>query len=154
MTQIVIFQIVIFTIYIIFAWTLEKKPQPSISDSWYVLRKRNRLWPVLFTITLWTFGIPFTQIDDEWFRYGGVCLMLVGTAPMFKQKIVDKFHEAGAIGAIGFCLYGLYSQGNPYATIIVGVSGIIIAVFSIKNKIWWIEIVSFYVIEISLIINL
>lgn len=151
MIHIIPLQFITFTAFLVYLWTLKGKPLPSLSDGWYELKKKGRLWPALFTVTLWIVGFPMTQIGNEWFEYGGVCLMIVGTAPLFKLRVVKTFHVAGAWGAIGFCLYGLIEQGNPYPAIVVILSSIIAAIWKINNTTWWVEIIAFYSIEAGLI---
>lgn len=147
----IVLQLTFFTFYLIFSWSLTGKPLPSLSDSWYELRKKGRLWPALFTVTLWTVGFPMTQIGNEWFEYGGVCLMLVGTAPLFKMRVVRTFHVAGAWGSIGFCCWGLIEQGIYYPAAIIIVTGILAAIVKFNNTTWWVEVIAFYSIETGLI---
>lgn len=124
---------------------------PSISDSYYLLLKTNKEF--LFNVFIWFISVGFIlSASNVMFIVGCFLLLGVSTAPLFKNSNIQKYiHSVGAIGGIFIALLSLALYNGLYLPIsIVLLFTISATVFKMKNKTYWIEIVSFLTVIISL----
>lgn len=115
---------------------------PSISDSWYKLGRKEQ---VLFTLFMWGISIPIIFQGGWLFFLAGSAGCFVGVATEFKMKYyyTKLFHFLGAVLLIVLTLVGIGLQGYWLPLIGCLISVVVIAIFKKKNRIWWIEMVSF-----------
>ena len=85
----------------------------------------------------------------------GSLIAFVGAATAFKDDLLTKrVHVNSAISGILFGILSLLIEYNDFISpIIILCVFLILVIFDTKNKIYWIEITSFYTIYISLLIN-
>lgn len=153
----------VFTSYLIiigvlFGWL------PSISQSYYEFSDRwgnKASWA--FTIALWGFAIPFMIAGIEmsagspyqWLMFlapAGICF--TGAAPQFKKGMEDKVHYIGAVSGIVLGMLGLGLIFHAYYAIIGAVVAIgAMQLLKVNNKTYWIEVIAFYTIILTLILK-
>lgn len=132
---------------------------PSISDSYYALRKRNLLAP--FTFFCWGTAFPLIiywieLLPNDWnFLPFIACgsLMFVGASPAFKDlELERKVHSTSAI----ICAIAAYTWTFLYGSIFLGINFILLSIvlyFILKrNKTYWLELISFINIYTQLLI--
>ena len=143
----------IFLSYVTFLWITFKGPIPSISDSWYLLKGRQKF---LFTLFCFSLGITmlFQSVPSALFFLSGVALSFVGINTTFKDDwIIPYVHFAGAGLCIVFALLGIGFVLNSWIPMIIFVilAGLI-KLLKVKNDVWWIEIAAFLAIIFGLLI--
>lgn len=127
---------------------------PSISDSWYHLPNRQKLY---FTLFAWGLSVPMLLYGDLWFFLSGVGFGFVGAATQFKldDKFTPIFHFAGASLGIFSALAGIgyvYQDWTPMVLFLL--FSVVMIIFNLKKIIWWIEILAFAMVVMGLINNL
>lgn len=111
----------------------------SISESWYLLPKNQR---VLFTLFIWSMAIPMVMYETSLFFFSGASLAFVGAATMFKDDVMTKvIHYLGAVLGITLASIELALNGIMYPIIIGLLSVLIFGGFKINNRIYWIEVI-------------
>lgn len=122
---------------------------PSISDSYYCLSKR--LNP-LFTFFTWGLAIPIMMVAQTplmFFAGGFICM--VGASQNFREKFEGFIHVTSAIIGVGLGTLSLiFEFKTPITAAIILASIVGFNLFKINNKTWWIEIITFSMILISL----
>lgn len=136
-------QFLLFAFYVGFVW-IKYGVQKSISDSWYTVNKEEN-W--MFTL-IFCYGTGFTQLlqatESAFFFFSGAFLVFVGAASDYKTwKVAKWVHYTGAVGAIVFGCLGFYeiNQNLVFPAVLVSV----LLLSSFKNKLWWIEIVTYLI---------
>ncbi len=132
---------------------------PSISDSYYALRKHNISLP--FTLFCWGTAFPLMiywieLLHNDWnflpfIACGG--LLFVGASPAFKDlELERKVHSISAI----ICTIAAYTWTFLYGSIFLGINFILLSIilyFILKrNKIYWLELIAFINIYTQLLI--
>ena len=132
---------------------------PSISDSYYALRKHNIL--SLFTFFCWGTAFPLMIYWIEllpndldflpFIACGG--LLFVGASPAFRDlELERKVHSISAI----ICAIAAYTWTFLYGSIFLGINFILLSIvlyFILKrNKIYWLELIAFANIYTQLLI--
>lgn len=135
-------QFLIFILYIIYVYK-NFKILPSISDSWYYLDGRKKL---IFTIFCWSLSITMVLYNNLILFLSGVFLAFTGAAGPFKSKMTKWIHNINAGLSVLFAFYYLYYSGIQYIPIIWLILIPILSLKLTKNKIWWIEIISFLLV--------
>jgi hypothetical protein len=149
MTPLII-QFVVFWTYVTFVWIYNKKPLPSISDSWYTFPKEHRRLFMVFCVGV---AAPIFTFQTDLFFLSGAFLCFTGAAPEFKEKLVKTVHGIGAVGGIGFALVGLLAEGIWFPIACVSIITIALRYIpDVKNDTWWVEIVSFVFIQAGLVV--
>jgi hypothetical protein len=130
---------------------------PSVSDSYYNLPKEHRY---LFTIFCWGMSIPLliagTIMTDNYFLFiASSGTMFVGVASEFRQKMTKTVHLLGAYVSIIFSHLSIIIDFNMIEVSAI-VLGIVLAMYKskVKNRIYWIEILSYFTLIYVLISNL
>jgi hypothetical protein len=145
-------QAIIFISYVSFLMIKFKGPIPSISDSWYLLKGRQKF---LFTLFCFSIGILmlFQSVPSALFFLSGSALSFVGINTTFKDSWITPYvHFAGAGLCIGFALLGIGFVLNSWLPLIgFVISAVSIGLAKIKNETWWIEIAAFIFIILGLL---
>lgn len=140
MDKIVLIQMIIFTVYILYV-VKKHGVLPSISDSWYTLKEES-----LFVLFCFLIGF-LNFFHGTYFVISGWCLFWVAaTAHFRKNKFVKVTHYIAAVSSIVFALIGLAIDYNTLLPLVP----ISLSFLINKNRIWWVEVVSFYSIMLSL----
>ena len=138
----------IYTLYIL--WRNDWNILHSISDSYYILKRKEQHEEILFTLFTFILGIStiLQYIHSPLFFFSGMGLFWVGTQTQFRDEISikGKIHYVGAVLAILLSLIGLLTQGVWIPLLICGIGTIIMDYLKIKNFIWWVEILAFLTI--------
>ncbi len=147
------FQLLVFVIYVGYLFKFFGGPIQSISDSWYLLPKKQKL---LFSIFCWSLGgAMLFQVsgDHIWFFLSGLGLCFVGGMVAFKQDIgkTDLVHYSGAAVGIISALVGIGIEGGTWIPLISWVvATVVMKVVKLKNFTWWVEIAAFVAIVAGL----
>jgi len=140
----------IYTLYIL--WRNNWKVLHSISDSYYMLKKKEQHEEILFTLFTFFLGIGLILQYYHSFLFfpAGMGLFWVGTQTQFKSTVSIKgtIHYIGAVLAIVLSLIGLGLNGVWFPLLLMGIGSPIIYVVreAEKDWIWWIEILAFLTI--------
>ena len=141
---------VIFTSYILFILKVNRwKPLHSISDSWYILKERDKGEEALFTAFIFGIGgcLMFLFPLSQYFFYSGAILSFVGSATTFKstEGLTDEIHYGGAIGGIALSILGLMDNSIYFPLwIMIGGTPIIFLLTKKEDTyIFWVEILAF-----------
>lgn len=151
---------ILFVSYIIYRFGIIK----SISNSYYLLEPNKRF---LFTILCWSIGFPLIFLEGRLFFLSAVGFVFTGVAADYKipeltykyllhmtvqkRTMVWWVHHIGAGIGILFSFLGIWITFNqPELFIIFLISTLVIYLFNIINKLWWIEILAFVLILIGL----
>jgi hypothetical protein len=139
-----------FPLYITYIlWRNDWKVLHSISDSYYILKKKERNEEILFTLFTFFLGIgtilqyPLSPL----FFFSGMGFFWVGTQTQFKSDISIKgtIHYIGAVIGIVGSLIGLGLNGMWLPLLIMGLGTPLI--WWLRNQkgdfIWWVEILAF-----------
>ena len=142
----------IYTLYIL--WRNNWKVLHSVSDSYYILKRKERHEEIFFTLFTFFLGIGLIlqYYHSFLFFLGGMGLFWVGTQTQFRDEvsIKGKIHYAGAVLTILLSLIGLLTQGVWIPLLICGIGTIIMDYLKIKNFIWWVEMLAFLTIIVGL----
>jgi hypothetical protein len=148
----------VFTLYIVIILKIFGV-LPSISDSYYALKKHNISIP--FTLFCWGTAFPLMiywieLLSNDWnflpfIACGG--LLFVGASPAFKDlELERKVHSISAI----ICAIAAYTWTFLYGSIFLGINFILLSIilyFILKrNKIYWLELIAFINIYTQLLI--
>lgn len=144
---------IVFPIYITYIlWRNDWKVLHSISDSYYILKKKERNEEILFTLFTFFLGIgtilqyPLSPL----FFFSGMGFFWVGTQTQFKSDVSIKgtIHYIGAVVGIVGSLVGLSLNSIYLPLIIMGIgTPFIWWLRSSKGDfIWWVEILAFLAI--------
>ncbi|MDA3781335.1 MAG: hypothetical protein PF487_14080 [Bacteroidales bacterium] len=142
----------VFVLYVSFIW-IKYGIQKSISESYYVLPKKENFLFVLFT---WLFAIPAMILGNSllmFFAGGGI--VWVGANAAMHEEPTRAIHLTAAIG--GMILAGLamiiqYDMWYMTAGVIASLP--IIYLINKKHFMWWAELIIFIAISIVLGISI
>ena len=153
-TILLLISVAIFLSYIGFI-ALKYGIQKSISESYYRLPSKQK---VLFTLALWGFAIPVIILGgmlESWLLFlAGGLITLVGAAPAFKSLLMEyKAHMFGAYGGILLGLTALVVNFNLWWLVLIAVILAVIIKFTIKNYIWWIEVLAFFTVLLGIYLS-
>lgn len=150
-------QFFIFTIYLLSS-LIRFGITESISATYYLQKTWiGQLW---FTFTLFAIGfllLPFLSFENTWsflIFFGGAGVISTGLAAAYKNTQIGKIHVVSILIGIFSALIGIWIIFDLWIPLaIVGLSGILMKIFKIKNETWWIETIAFYSINLSLLIK-
>lgn len=140
----------LYTLFIL--WRNNWKVLHSISDSYYMLKRKEQHEEILFTLFTFFLGIGLIlqYIHSPLFFPAGMGLFWVGTQTQFRDEVSIKgeIHYVGAVLAIVLSLIGLVLSGVWLPTITMVVLSPIIYWLRKKKEdfIWWVEILAFLTI--------
>lgn len=118
----------------------------SISESYYRLPDKLKF---LFTIYCWGFAFPAIILGANFGSFlipiAGGLICMVGVATAFKLKFEGILHTIAAIGGILLSQISIIFEFHNmyYVTILLAVYCLLIVIYKIQNKVFWIEIGSF-----------
>lgn len=139
-----------FPLYITYIlWRNNWKVLHSVSDSWYVLKQKERNEEILFTIFTYFLGIGtlLQYYIHPLFFIAGMGFFWVGTQTQFRgESIKETIHYLGAVLGIGGSLIGLSLIGVWVPLLIMLVGGGIMKLLKINNFLWWVEILAFILV--------
>ena len=121
--------------------------QKSISMSYYKLPKKYKL---VFLGFVWGFALPLGILINGQYNIlllAVVLIMIVGITPnIVEYEAVNTVHLFGAFGGILTAMSSLWLEFDlPFVVLAAFfVAGVIFK--SVKNYIWWIEVLAFSVI--------
>ena len=141
-------QIGIFLAYIAFVWA-KYGVLNSISESWYKVEDKEK---ILFTLFCFSLGILtlFYAGGPLWFL-SGACLTFVGAATRFKDgKYTQVIHTGGALLSILIAFIALWIEGIWFGPFLTAGTWLSFKLFKWKNKTWWVEVVAFACIMVSI----
>jgi hypothetical protein len=141
----------VFTGYLLFI-SVRYGRLESISASFYALPERHRY---VFTLALWGFAMPVMMASTSAFQFlAGAGICFVGAAAAYKEELTSTVHYVGAVSAI---LLGLL-YASIYVSLIYLIVWIVLFIIiqrlSGRRAVYWVEVVSYYVIITSLINSL
>ena len=140
----------LYTIYIL--WRNNWKVLHSISDSYYMLKKKELHEEIFFTIFTFFLGISLILQygHSPLFFPAGMGLFWVGTQTQFRDEVSIKgrIHYIGAVLGILLSLIGLGLNGVWFPLLLMGIGTPII--YGVRKDagdfIWWVEILAFLTI--------
>lgn len=146
------YSLLAFISYVAFIW-IKFGVLSAISDSYYQLTNASK---PMFTFFIWSVALPMIivgVVDTPLMFFAGAFLSFVGAAPAFKEEMEGKVHCVGAVGGIGFGFLAMLLFYQSYIIVLLILGFVAYASLKkIKNYLWWIEVVSFISIYLSLII--
>lgn len=150
MTSLLIISAVVFISYVV-GIVLKWGILPSISDSYYKLRKYNPLFP----LALMGFAIPAMLAGNTALMFlAGSGIIFCGTAGAFKEHLTSRIHFSGALIGIASGLASLWIDFSLWYFIPAMIISSFIIWKNAKNYIWWVEILSFTLIILGLWLGL
>ncbi len=142
------FSTVVFFTYVIFIWS-KYGVRSSLSDSYYALPKNRNF---VFTLFWWFFIIPVMVVSSTpliFFAGSGICF--VGASPSFRNRLEGRVHTISAALGIFFSMLSLIIDFNYWIPAVMFlVISILIILFKIGNRLWWIELAAVIVLLVSL----
>lgn len=148
-----ILMVTVFISYVSYIW-IKYGVTKSISDSFYYL-PANRQY--LFILFCWLFSVPAIILGDSLIMFlAGSGIAFVGAAAAFKQnKMQHWVHMVGAYSGVTLSQIAIWNNYHLWPiNIVFIVLSLILLYLNVKNKIWWIELLSFGSICYALGINL
>ena len=138
-----------YVLYISFKFGIQK----SISESYYVLPKKENFLFVLFT---WLFAFPAIFLGNSllmFFAGGGI--VWVGANAAMHKNPTRAIHLTAAIGGVTCAqLAILFNYHMWWLTAAFVLASIITYLFNKQTYIWWTEIYAFITISIALGLNI
>ncbi len=141
--QTIIFVAYLTFILIKFGELLKSGKLHSISNSWYLLDRKQQ---PLFTLFTWGIGIPMLFYNHWLFFLAGSGLAFVGAATQFKlsDSLTPLVHYIGAALGIGLTAIGLGIVGGYWFPLILLVLGGGLMKWKVKfNFTFWFEVYAF-----------
>jgi hypothetical protein len=143
-TAIYIFMLFVFLTYVP-GVTLAYGFLPSISESYYRLPDKLKF---IFTMFLWGFSFPAIMLGANfhsiYLPLAGGLLCMVGVATSFKVKLEGYIHAIVAIAAILLSQFSIgYEFHLYYVNILFVLYSLLVILFKVENRIFWLEIGAF-----------
>ena len=140
----------IFTLYII-GVMLIYGVLPSISDSYYQLLGNLKL---LFSFSLIGFAFPIVLYDNKVLNFvAGGLICFVAVSPEFKLVYESDIHYICALGGVISGMLSLWLNYKLWKNVIGFILISVIFYLTLQNYIWWIEVLAFYTVILSLLFN-
>lgn len=142
--------ILIFTIYLI-GIILTYGVLPSISDSYYQLPSNLKL---LFSFSLIGFALPIVLYDNKVLNFvAGGLICFVAVSPEFKLVYESDIHYICALGGVISGMLSLWLNYKLWKNVVGFILISVIFYLTLQNYIWWIEVLAFYTVILSLLFN-
>lgn len=139
----------IFTLYII-GVMLIYGVLPSISDSYYHIPEGYKL---IFSIALIGFAFPIIMFDKKVLNFiAGGLICFVAVSPEFKIKYEGDIHYICAVGGVLFGMLSLWINYKGWRYVVGFILIAVVVILTIPNATWWVEVLAFYLIVISLMV--
>jgi len=144
--------VAVFLAYVGYIWA-KYGVQKSISESYYVLPKKQNWMFVAFT---WLFAFPAMILGNSLLMmFAGAGIVFVGAAAAMHRFPTRAVHLTGAIGGmILACLAMIFQFGMWYLLPAILVAIGVAAIFDKKSLMWWAEVAIFVAISIALGFNI
>jgi hypothetical protein len=144
--------VTVFVAYVSFIWS-KYGIQKSISESYYVLPKKENFLFVLFT---WLFAFPAMILGNSLLMlFAGGGIVFVGAAAAMHKMPTRAVHLTGAIGGmILACLAMIFQYHMWYMVAAVAGAILLSALLDKKHLMWWAEVAIFVAISIVLGVSL
>lgn len=145
-----LFMMVVFISYVLYV--SKDGILPSISASYYEFPDKYRK---SFTFFCWGFSFPAVILgiilaNSVLLFLGGIGIMFVGAAAASREKLTHEVHNLAAVLGIIFSQLAIMIDFKMwYVSAIVALLSIIVAILK-KNSIYWIEIIVFLSIAVTL----
>ena len=161
MNNLILFSIGIFTAYLILLYALFKW-LPSISQSYYEFKERyEKKWAWVFSVALLLFAIPImiaglSKTAGNTFQFlafiAPAGIIFTAVAPRFKEDLEKDVHYRGALTGIVAGMLGILFMMHFHYIAFFGMVGIaLFGWLNIKNQLYWLEVLVFYLYAISLL---
>jgi len=138
-----------YVLYIMIKYGIQK----SISESYYVLPKKENF---LFVLFCWLFAFPAMLLGNSyWMLFAGGGIVFVGANAAMHVQPTRTIHVVAAVSAmILACLAMIFQYHMWY--MVAGIAGLIPIAYLLDKKhiMWWIEIMIFTVISTVIGISL
>jgi len=141
-----------FPLYITYIlWRNNWKVLHSVSDSYYILKRKEQHEEIFFTIFTFFLGIGtiLQYIHSPIFFMAGMGFFWVGTQTQFRDSEVSikgTIHYIGAVIGIVGSLIGLLLNGIWIPLLLMGGGVTLMKYLKISNFIWWVELLAFLTI--------
>jgi len=125
--------------------------QESISASYYSLKKDKKVKGLIFTLSLWIFGIATSIAASVPLIVIAVMgIVAVGSAAAFREsEMTLRTHMIGAFSSTGFAFLGIIVHFNQWELVVLALIGGAIGLLKkdketkkityVKNYVWWSE---------------
>lgn len=124
---------------------------PSISDSYYKLPEKYRIF---FTLFIWFFILPIIIVSSTPLMFfAGSAIMFVGAAPKFLEDHEKLIHFISAIIGMVLSLFSMIIDFKVIIAIPILLFNLFLFLKKPKNYIWWIEVITFLTIISILFYN-
>ena len=151
-TILYVIMVSVFISYVLYV-SLKYGIQKSISESYYVLPKKENFLFVLFT---WLFAFPAMFLGNSllmFFAGGGI--VWVGANAAMHENPTRAIHLTAAIGGMVLgCLAIIFQYDMWYVTAGIAASLPIVYLLDKKHFMWWAEIIIFAAFSVVLGIKL
>jgi len=124
---------------------------PSISDSYYKLPEKFRIF---FTLFIWSFILPIIIVSSTPLMFfAGASIMFVGAAPKFMEDHEKLIHFISAILGMTLSFLSMIVDFKMISVVPLLLINVFLFLKKPKNYIWWIEIITFMTIISVLFYN-
>lgn len=120
--------------------------QPSISESVYTSRYGWLFYPVLIAVTT----LLMIQADNLCIFVAGGCIWFTAAANKFHEEITKTVHYFGAVLGYTIAMVWIFCNVNWILPVGWLLFTILLLSLNTKRRIYWIEVVGFYIIILSL----
>lgn len=147
--ELLIASLAVFVIYLVTMYLLHGMTK-SVSATYYELRYK---W--VFTMVLWGFSIPLIIAAAEPLIFlAGAAICFVGAAPGVEKKMERRWHVRSSYIGIIVGLVALWVHYGFWEPMAIQAAFTIPAKFGkLKNHTYWIEVLAFALVWISVFLN-
>lgn len=146
--------ILIYIIYILYVW-IKYKPD-CMSQSYYLLKNRNifTIWIISIAFLTFPAWVEISQVNFQFLPFLSViALIVVGLFPKYLNQ--DRTtHITGVYITCTLSLIWNIISGTMLIPVLLGIILLLLVVFKVKNKLFWIECLAFSNIYLSIITKL
>jgi len=142
----------VFISYVLFIW-IKYGVQKSISESYYVLPKKQNF---LFVLFCWLFAFPAMILGNSLLMlFAGGGIVFVGAAAAMHNMPTRAWHLTAAIGGMVLACLAMIFQYHMWY-MVAGIAALIPIAYLLDKKhiMWWIEVMIFTAISTVLGISL
>ena len=140
--------VAVFLAYVGYIWA-KYGVQKSISESYYVLPKKQNWFFVAFT---WLFAFPAMILGNSLLMmFAGAGIVFVGAAAAMHRFPTRAVHLTGAVGGMFLASVAMVTQFHMWFLIPAILVAMLIAfLLDKKSLMWWAEVAIFIAISIAL----
>ena len=159
--KLIIFSILAISIYLLLIYILFKK-LPSVSQSFYEFEEKyGQKYTWVFTVALVLYAFPLmvaglSMTSGNPFQFlmfiAPAGIIFTAVAPRFKEDLEKDVHYRGALTGIVGGMLGILLMMQFYYIAFLGMTGIaLLGWLKVKNQLYWLEVLVFYLYAISLL---